>query len=286
MISSTAVVTGAASGIGRSLAIALATMGYHLHLTDRDPDGLSSTRTAIEAAGTGQILSLRTVDITDQHAVVSWADALVAEYGVPDEVYHVAGIAIWGDARTMPHDKWTRVIDVNLMGSVHIVEGFAQHLTVDNPTRKTKRRKLVFVSSAAGIIGLPWHAAYSASKGGVLGMCEVLRFDLAPRGVDVHVVAPGAVDTPLVSTIDIDGVDQTNKRVLTAKKLFQGHAQSPEQVAASIIRGVRKNKYLIFTSRDIALARWAQVNAPFAYRGAMKLLNRGFRWVAAGAQLN
>lgn len=284
MTTNTAVVTGAASGIGRSLAIKLGSMGYRLHLADRNAEGLEETRATIDAAGSGQILGVTTLDITDQEAVVAWADTLVAEHGVPDEVHHVAGISIWGDAATMPHEKWKSVIDVNLMGSIHMVEGFTKHLTVEKATRKTKRRKLVFVSSAAGIIGLPWHAAYSASKGGVIGMCEVLRFDLAPQGVDVHVVAPGAVDTPLVSTIDIDGIDQTNKRVMKAKGLFQGHAKSPDQVAESIVKGVEKKKYLIYTSGDIAFGRWAQVNVPFAYKGAMKLLNRGFRWAAAEAK--
>ena len=279
----TAVITGAASGIGRSLAIKLGALDYRVHLADRNADGLAETRSTIEAAG-GTVLSVQELDITEQDTVISWANELVGEHGVPDEVHHVAGISIWGDAATMPHEKWKAVIDVNLMGSIHVVEAFTPHLQVDKATRKTPRRKLVFVSSAAGIIGLPWHAAYSASKGGVIGMCEVLRFDLAPKGVDVHVVAPGAVDTPLVSTIDIDGVDQSNKRVQKAKGLFQGHAKSPDQVADSIIKGVRKKKYLITTSGDIAVARWAQVNAPFAYRGAMKGINKAFQWAAKDAR--
>jgi NAD(P)-dependent dehydrogenase (short-subunit alcohol dehydrogenase family) len=145
------------------------------------------------------------------------------------------------------------------------------------------------VSSAAGIIGLPWHAAYSASKGGVLGMCEVLRFDLAPHGVSVHVAVPGAVDTPLVRTIDIDGVDQAAERVQKVKKLFQGHAATPSQAAQKIVEGTRKGRYLLYTSGDIRLGRWAQVNLPWAYRGVMRLLNRGLRWAlgrgAAGAPL-
>lgn len=301
-----AVVTGAASGIGRSLALQLAGAGYHLHISDRDAEGLATTA---DDAGRRSILSSTVVDITDVDAVKSWANELVATHGVPNEVHHVAGIAIWGNAATMPHEKWKKVIDVNLMGTIHMVEAFVPHLISPEASNRSRRldrlrglgrrlgrgrgetqtqqfgggsgrRKFVCVSSAAGIVGLPWHAAYSASKGGVIGMCEVLRFDLAPQGVDVHVVAPGAVDTPLVSTIDIDGVDQRNERVVKAKKLFQGHAITPDDAAAAIIRGVEKNKYMIFTSGDIAFGRWAQVNIPFAYRGFMRLLNRGFRWAA------
>lgn len=133
----------------------------------------------------------------------------------------------------------------------------------------------------ATIIGLPWHAAYSASKAGVLGMCEVLRFDLAPHGVSVHVAVPGAVDTPLVRTVDIDGVDRSQPRVARLTKLFQRHAITPEKAAQKIIRGVDRDKFLIPTSADVPLARVAKVLAPWAYRGVMRGLNRGFRWAAA-----
>lgn len=276
-----AVVTGAASGIGREVALQLAQRGYTVAISDRDEAGLAFTADSINAAGR-TVADSRVVDVTDVNAVKSWADDIVAAHGVPDQIHHVAGIAIWGDVRTMPHEKWQRVIDVNLMGSVHMVEAFAPKLMESRPVRQRRRdrRKFVFVSSAAGIIGLPWHAAYSASKGGVLGMCEVLRFDMAPYGVDVHAVAPGAVDTPLVRTIDIHGVDRSKPRIEKATALFQGHAVSPSEAAQKILRGVDKGKYLINTSGDIPLARWAQVNAPWAYKGAMKALNAGFRWAS------
>lgn len=218
------------------------------------------------------------VDVTDIAAVKLWADQIVATHGTPDHIHHVAGIAIWGDVRAMPHEKWQKVIDVNLMGSVHMVEAFAPKLMADKPARG--KRKFVFVSSAAGIIGLPWHAAYSASKGGVLGMCEVLRFDMAPYGVDVHAVVPGAVDTPLVRTIDIHGVDRSNPRIQKATAMFQRHAVSPVEAATKLLRGVDKGKYLINTSADIRFARWAQVNVPWAYKGTMKALNAAFRWAS------
>ena len=78
------------------------------------------------------------------------------------------------------------------MGTIHMVEALTPSMA------DAGRGKLVMVSSAAGILGLPWHGAYSASKAGIIGLGEVLRFDLPPKGIDVHVIAPGAVDTPLV----------------------------------------------------------------------------------------
>ncbi|WP_448853406.1 SDR family oxidoreductase [Corynebacterium frankenforstense] len=281
-----ALVTGAASGIGRELALSLARDGVALMLSDVAPDGLERTVADARLAG-AEILDATALDVTDRAAVEKWAQRVTAEHGVPDEVHHVAGIAIWGDTRTMPPEKWRKVIEVNLMGTVHVVQALVPRITAA-PQRaharrgRRGRRKLVLMSSAAGFIGLPWHAAYSASKGGVLAMAEVLRFDLRPHGVDVHVVAPGAVDTPLVRTIDIHGVDRANPRVARATALFQGHAVSPAKAAAKIRRGVARGRFLVTTSGDIAFGRWAQVNLPWGYKAVMRALNYGFRWASRG----
>ncbi|MFC3850904.1 SDR family oxidoreductase [Corynebacterium hansenii] len=275
-----AVVTGAASGIGRGLAISLAGDGWRVAMADRNPAGLADTAEAARrAAGPGNhpVVDSAELDIADFDAVKGWADGVVAKHGAPRDVYNAAGISVWGDPTTLPHAKWRGVIDINLMGTIHIVEAFTPSMA------DAGRGRLVCVSSAAGILGLPWHGAYSASKAGVLGLCEVLRFDLAPKGISVHAVVPGAVDTPLVRTIDIDGIDRDAPRVTKATKLFRNHAISPAKAAAIIRYEVDAGTYLIPTSPDVPVGRWAQVNMPWAYRGAMKLLNRGLRWAADGA---
>lgn len=280
------VVTGAASGIGREVALRLAREGHEVALVDRDETGLDATARDVTGIRPGALLDDQVLDLTDIDEVRAWASRITGEFGAPDEVFHVAGIAIWGDPRTLPHDKWVKVIDVNLMGTVHVVEALVPAMAEAGKIgtgRHARPRRLCCVSSAAGFIGLPWHAAYAASKGGVLGMCEVLRFDLAPHGVSVHVAVPGAVDTPLVRTIDIDGVDKSAKRVAKVTKLFQGHAASPAEAADRIVDGTRKGLYMVYTSADIRVGRWAQVNMPWAYRAVMRLLNRGFRWASQGS---
>lgn len=280
------VVTGAASGIGREVALRLAREGHEVALVDRDETGLDATARDVTGIRPGALLDDQVLDLTDIDEVRAWASRVTGEFGAPDEVFHVAGIAIWGDPRTLPHDKWVKVIDVNLMGTVHVVEALVPAMAEAGKIgtgRHARPRRLCCVSSAAGFIGLPWHAAYAASKGGVLGMCEVLRFDLAPHGVSVHVAVPGAVDTPLVRTIDVDGVDKSAKRVAKVTKLFQGHAASPAEAADRIVDGTRKGRYMVYTSVDIRVGRWAQVNMPWAYRAVMRLLNRGFRWASQGS---
>ncbi|MDN6386699.1 MAG: SDR family oxidoreductase [Corynebacterium sp.] len=280
------VVTGAASGIGREVALRLAREGHEVALVDRDETGLDATARDVTGIRPGALLDDQVLDLTDIDEVRAWASRVTGEFGAPDEVFHVAGIAIWGDPRTLPHDKWVKVIDVNLMGTVHVVEALGPAMAEAGKIgtgRHARPRRLCCVSSAAGFIGLPWHAAYAASKGGGLGMCEVLRFDLAPHGVSVHVAVPGAVDTPLVRTIDVDGVDKSAKRVAKVTKLFQGHAASPAEAADRIVDGTRKGRYMVYTSVEIRVGRWAQVNMPWAYRAVMRLLNRGFRWASQGS---
>ena len=274
-----AVVTGAASGIGKQVAAQLAADGWKVAITDINADGLAETAREIGSA----VVDATPLDVSNAHKVDEWGRALTAAHGVPHSIYHVGGISMWGSIASMPLEKWQKLIDVNLMGTVHVIRALVPAMMEDGPLPGKEKRRLVCVASSAGILGLPWHAAYSASKGGVLSMLEVLRFDLAPFGIKVHAVAPGAVDTGLVRTIEIDGVDQNNERVQKAKKLFQGHAISPAKCAEIILRGVRRNKYLITTGGDVKLGRWAQVNVPFLYRGALSGLNRAFQWVAKDA---
>jgi short-subunit dehydrogenase len=129
------------------------------------------------------------------------------------------------------------------------------------------------VSSAAGLIGLPWHAAYSASKFGLRGLSEVLRFDLARHRIGVSVVVPGAVRTPLVNTVEIAGVDRDDPQVSRWVDRFSGHAVSPEKAADKILSGVTRNRFLIYTSVDIRALYLFKRVAWWPYSVAMRQAN-------------
>ena len=272
----TCLVTGAASGIGRSVAIQLAEEGARLVLTDRDPAGLESTTQECRGAG-APVLESEVLDITDHEAVMDFGDRVVAAHGAPEAILHVAGNSAWGRPDLLEHRIWRSMVEVNLMGTIHVIEAFV-------PAMMTARKPgaLVMVSSAAGLLGLPWHAAYSAAKFGIRGIAEVLRFDLAPYDIGVHLVCPGAVDTPLVGTIEIAGVDRSNPEVAKTAAQFQRHAVTPDQAAESMLEGVRKGRYIIYTSPDIRLAFAAQKFAPPAYKLAMKLISRKVNKAAQG----
>jgi NAD(P)-dependent dehydrogenase (short-subunit alcohol dehydrogenase family) len=270
-------VTGAASGIGRATAIALARRGARLVLTDVDADGLESAAAEIRSAG-GTVLHSAALDVSDGDRVEAFADEVHAEHGTLDIVMNVAGVSTWGPVQRLDRSDWRRMIEINLMGPIHVMESFV------GPMVEAKRGgHLVNVSSAAGLFGLPWHAAYSASKFGLRGVSEVLRFDLRRHGIGVTLVCPGAVDTPLVGSVDIVGVDRTNPRMAAMTADFRRRARSPEQVAETIVDGVERRRALVFTSRDIRALHLLQRFVPPVYDLVMRLLNDRLVKVTSGA---
>lgn len=260
-------ITGAASGIGRATARAAARKGAVLLLTDLDAEGLDDAAREIRDAG-GRVALHAAIDLCDLAAVRDLAREIHEVHGPMDVVMNIAGVSVWGTVDVLEHKHWQRAIDVNLMGPIHVIETFVPEMI-----RGGGGGHLVNVSSAAGLLGLPWHAAYSASKFGLRGISEVLRFDLARHGIGVSLVCPGAVDTGLVQTIDIPGIDMSHEEVVEMKARFRDDAITPDQAAAAIIRGVEKNRYLVFTSLDIRAAHWLQRFVPPAYRLLMRRLN-------------
>jgi len=260
-------VTGAASGIGRATALKLAERGAVLYLTDRDGPGLQSLVADIQAGG-GQVAAYRALDISDYDAVAAFAADIHATHEAMDVVFNIAGISAWGTVSTLTHQHWRSMVDVNLMGPIHVIE------TMVPPMVAARRGgRLANVSSAAGIVALPWHAAYSASKYGLRGLSEVLRFDLARHRIGVSVVVPGAVKTPLVQTVQIAGVDRDDPSVRKWVDRFAGHAVTPEKAADKILSGVAKNRFLIYTSPDIRALYLFKRLAWWPYSVAMRQVN-------------
>lgn len=270
-------ITGAASGIGRATAIAMAGRGARLFLTDINQEPLEALAREIRKVG-GTVAAWDAFDIRDIDRVRAFADRIQKESGPMDIVMNIAGTAIWGTVDRLRHIHWKTMIDINLMGPINVIECLLPEMV-----RACNGGHLVNVSSAAGLIALPWHAAYSASKFGLRGLSEVLRYDLRPHRIGVSVVCPGAVRTPLVGTAQILGVDKNHKAARKMIRRFEKHAVTPEKVAADIIRGIEKNRYLVITSFDIRLAWWAKQKFFLAYHMSMILINQVFRRMARKA---
>jgi NAD(P)-dependent dehydrogenase (short-subunit alcohol dehydrogenase family) len=260
-------ITGAASGIGRATALAAAARGAELHLTDLDATGLAETARLVEAAG-GTVLTAAPLDITDHAGVLALAAEVHAAHGSVDVVMNVAGVSTWGTIERLAHEDWEQMIDVDLRGPISVLEAFVPPMI-----EAGRGGHVVNVSSAAGLLGLPWHAAYSAAKFGLRGVSEVLRFDLRRHRIGVSLVCPGGVATPLVESARIRGIDPDAPQIRALRERFARRAVTPEHVAAKIIEGIERDRYLVFTSADVRLAFLAQRYCPPAYELVMRGLN-------------
>jgi NAD(P)-dependent dehydrogenase (short-subunit alcohol dehydrogenase family) len=261
-------ITGAASGIGRSTAIAAAGQGAELFLTDRNGEGLERVAAEIRDAG-GTVSHFATVDLVDHEAVVAFAGEVHALAPSMDVVMNIAGISTWGRIEQLEHEHWRRTIEINLMGPISVLECFVPPMI-----EAGRGGHIVNVSSVAGLFGLPWHAPYSASKFGLRGVSEVLRFDLRKHGIGVSLVCPGAVKTPLVGTVEIVGVDRESPRMRKLIALFEKRAVAPERVAERILEAIERNRYMVFTSPDGRLLHWFQRKFSPPYTLIMRVMNR------------
>lgn len=237
-------ITGAASGIGKAAALAMAGRGARLYITDIDSPGLEQTRSEIAEAG-GEVCLSKPLDVSDYEAVRKLADEIHAEYGPLDILANVAGVALFSQVEDMTHDQWERIVNVNLWGPYHAIECFVPAMV-----QAGRGGHVLSVSSTAGIIGLPWHVAYAGTKHALVGSSEVLRYDLRKHGIGVSVILPGAVNTGLVNTVVINADEDACEK---GRRLFSRHAIAPEKVADLIIRAIERNKYMVITSMDIKL---------------------------------
>lgn len=187
--------TGASSGIGEALAIALAKKGAVLALLARRRELLDKLKRECEkAGGTARVYA---VDVTDEDAVQVAVDEFLLEFEHVDILIANAGIGGNNkETRSLQPLAVKKVVEINLLGAVNSVHAVLPHML------KRGRGHLVAISSLAGFRGLPKSAAYSASKAGMTAFFESVRLDVKHQGIDVTIIQPGFIKTPLTSGRD------------------------------------------------------------------------------------
>lgn len=246
-----AVVTGAGSGIGRALALEMASRGARLALSDVDSVGLAATVAAVEQRG-GEVRSDH-LDVSERGSVLDYAETVRRHFGVVNQVYNNAGIAFHGDVEKTEFKDLERVIDVDFWGVVNGTKAFLPHLVESGDGH------VVNVSSLFGLLSIPSQSAYNAAKFAVRGFTEALRQEMLIARHPVHVtcVHPGGIKTAIARNATVaEGQDQKSVAEFFDRRLAK---TTPEQAALVILRGVEKNKARVLIGNDAraldALAR-------------------------------
>jgi len=225
-------ITGGASGIGLQLARDYVRSGCAVTLFDIQP----TVEAVAELSAIPGAVPVRAfaLDVSDPASVREAFAEAVGEQG-PDVVIHCAGICIAAPFDEIDDEAYTRLININLLGSRHVAAGVLRHLKSGS--------QLVFVASMAGLVGCYGYSAYCASKYGVVGLAEVLRIELAPKGIDVSVVCPPEVETPLVVEERKSRPKQTESLKLMAGTL------TVEFAVEQIRRGIDQRRFLIIPGK-------------------------------------
>jgi NADP-dependent 3-hydroxy acid dehydrogenase YdfG len=186
------VVTGAASGIGRALAVDVARRGALVAVSDVDEPGLAETVDLVKAAGAREVRSDR-LDVADRAAVAAYAVAVAEHFGRVNVVVNNAGVALSGDVEDLAYDDMDWIIGINFWGVVHGTKEFLPHLVASGDGH------VVNLSSLFGLISVPGQSMYNASKYAVRGFTEALREEMLVLGhpVGVTSVHPGGIKTAI-----------------------------------------------------------------------------------------
>ena len=258
-----AAVTGAASGIGRELAVALAGHGCHLAISDLNEAGLAETAALAQRAGAVRVTTQR-LDVADRDAVFAWADAVAAEHGQVNMIFNNAGVGLGATVEHMAIGDFEWLMGINFWGVVHGTQAFLPHL------RAAGDGHVINISSLFGLLSVPSQSAYNAAKFAVRGFTESLRqeLDMLDCGVSSTTVHPGGIKTAISRNARMDrslrdlGMDEE-----TAGRDFEKNfITSADKAARIILRAVRRDRRRVLVGPDAVLLDKVQRLFPTLYQ--------------------
>jgi 2-hydroxycyclohexanecarboxyl-CoA dehydrogenase len=214
-----ALVTGAASGIGRAVAVGMARAGAAIAAVDRDVDGLAGT---VEAIGDGA--TAQHFDLADREAILALRDEVVAAHGLPDVIVNAAGFDRVEPFMQNDDALWESLAAVNFLGPIRLTHAFLQPiLAAERPV------KIVNIASDAGRVGSLGETVYAGTKGGLIAFTKSLAREMARHRINVNCVCPGPTDTPLFATLP-EKVRDGLVRAIPFRRLG-----TPEEVADAVL---------------------------------------------------
>src|SRR5713226_7157152 len=258
---SAAAVTGAASGIGRALALELAVRGCDLALADRDEAGMQATAAEIGRAAP-QKVTVHRVDVSEPQQIAAFAQAATLAHPGLNIVVNNAGVALLGQFNEIDQSQMDWLMNINFWGVVHSTRAFLPHLA------RQSEAHIVNLSSIFGIIAPPGQTAYAAAKFAVRGFSESLRHELemAKSPVRLSVVHPGGIATNIVRNCRTgSGITDNARRAQSIERFDAVAKTTPAAAALRIIEGIEKNAPRILIGNDARFMDLLQRFRPGTY---------------------
>lgn len=221
LIGKIALVTGAAQGIGRAIALLLAEQGADVIVSDINLEKARETAQEIEARGRRALAIQANVAIPAE--VEQMVETIIDQFGRIDILVNNAGITRDRLILRMTEEDWDVVLDVNLKGTFNCTKAALRHMT------KQRSGKIVNIASVSGEMGNPGQANYAASKAGVIGFTKTIAREFAARGINVNAIAPGFIQTAMTDALP-EKVRETLKQMIPMERLGQ-----PEDVAHAVL---------------------------------------------------
>jgi short-subunit dehydrogenase len=256
----TALITGAASGIGRAIAIRLAKEGATLLLVDIDEKGLEAT--AIESRAHGVEVVTRRCNVAESREVSATVAEALSRWNGVDILVNNAGITYYGRTERMAADHWDRLMRINLLSHIQFTRELLPSLLA------RPEAHVLNVCSVLGLIGMPKVAAYCASKFGMVGFSESLRNELGRHGLGVTALCPGFVRTNLFTNAPLEAKVEEHKLPPSAI------CTTPERVASAAIKAIYRNRRLVVMEPFARLMYATKRFAPWLMDGMFHLGRR------------
>jgi NAD(P)-dependent dehydrogenase (short-subunit alcohol dehydrogenase family) len=243
----TAIVTGAASGIGREIARQLAAAGAHVLVTDLDRAAVDAAVAQIAPGAEGM-----TVDVSDRAQIQTAVDHVVSSHGRLDLMFNNAGVAIFGEVEEVTLDDWDKIIDVNLRGVAYGATIAYRQMVAQG------HGHIVNTASVAGLVPVPLQAHYCATKHGVVGMSKTLALEAREHGVAVTVFCPAFVESGMIENNTMRGTLEG----ADGRKLVPIKPLATDKAVSRLLAGVAKRREFVVTPLYGRLGWWLERLSP------------------------
>jgi 3-dehydrosphinganine reductase len=232
------IITGGSSGLGKALAKRLVAQGAHVGLVARDKRKLEDVKDELIAAkGAGQKIESFSCDVSSQEATENAFHDIARTLGEPDVLINSAGILKEGYFEKLPLSTFRDVMDINFFGIIHCIQAVLPYF------KKKGSGRIVNIASLGGKIGAFGYGAYCSSKFALVGLTDILRAELKPQNILLHLVCPGEFQSPMVDDLNTYRTAE-NKAVAQTVPVL-----SLDRVADDVMAGLLKNSYLIIPGK-------------------------------------